>query len=55
MIDNGLCGIQLLWQMHKGMYNGVMSAFLYACYVGFLLNWRRQKEEKENCLPLSKG
>jgi hypothetical protein len=33
---------------HEGMYNGVTSAFPYACHVGLLLSWRREKEEIES-------
>jgi hypothetical protein len=37
------------------MYNEVTPVFPYVCHVGFFLNWRKKKEEREGYLPLAKG
>jgi hypothetical protein len=38
----------------KGTYNGVMAAFPYGCHIRYLLSWRRENEEREGCIPLTK-
>jgi hypothetical protein len=35
----------------KGMYNGVVSSFLYDCNVIFFLSWRKRMEKENVVFP----